>query len=153
LNYQPQDPSFEARVRAIFARQTFMTTLGATLVAVEPGAVTIDLPFRPDLLQQHGFLHAAALTAVVDSACGFAALTLMPPEAAVLTIEFKVNFLAPAAGTYFRAIGRVVRAGRNICVSSGEVLSLGNGEAQGKEPVIALMQATVMTVRGSGLAD
>lgn len=153
MKYQPQDQNFEARVRASFARQTFMTTLGATLVAVEPGAVTIDLPFRPDLLQQHGFLHAAALTAVVDSACGFAALTLMPPEAAVLTIEFKVNFLAPAAGKRFRAVGRVVRAGRNICVSSGEVLSMGNGAAQGKEPVIALMQATVMTVRGSGLAD
>lgn len=97
MKYQPQDQNFEARVLASFARQTFMTTLGATLFAVEPGAVTIDLPFRPDLLQQHGFLHAAALTAVVDSACGFAALTLMPPEAAVLTIEFKVNFLAPAA--------------------------------------------------------
>ena len=110
-----------------------MTTLGATLFAVEPGTVTIDLPFRPDLLQQHGFLHAAALTAVVDSACGFAALTLMPPEAAVLTIEFKVNFSRPP-GKAFRAVGRVVRAGRNICVSCGEVLSIGNGAAQASSP-------------------
>jgi uncharacterized protein (TIGR00369 family) len=147
---QVRDPHFEARVRASFERQQFMQTLGARLEKVEPGEVTISLPFRPDLTQQHGFLHAGAVTSVVDSACGYAALTLMEPGAAVLAVEFKVNLLAPAAGERFLAIGRVVRSGRTLTVCSGEMRAL-QGE---RDTVVALMQGTMMSVRNrEGLAD
>ncbi|HEU4988144.1 MAG TPA: PaaI family thioesterase [Gemmatimonadaceae bacterium] len=141
----PRDPAFEARVRASFARQTFMATLGATLEAVRPGEVVIALPFREALTQQHGFLHAGAVSAVVDSACGYAALTLMPAGAAVLSVEFKVNMLAPAAGRRFAAIGRVRKAGRTITVCEGEMRAFSDdGPAEGK--LVALMQGTMMTV-------
>ena len=119
-----------------------MATIGATLASVRPGEVVIDLPFRGDLTQQHGFLHAGVVTAVVDSACGYAALTLMPPGAAVLTVEFKVNLLAPARGAGFRAQGRVERAGRTLTVCTGEL------RAADSDAVIALMQATMMAVEG-----
>src|SRR5689334_3162536 len=112
----PRDPDFAQRVRESFGRQAAMATLGATLVQVEPGEVVLELPFRPDLTQQHGFLHAGVLTSVMDSACSYAALTLMEPGAAVLSVEFKVNLLAPARGDRFRAIGRVLRAGRTVTV-------------------------------------
>ena len=138
-----RDPAFEARVRASFARQPFMATLGARLELVAPGKVTIRLPYRTDLTQQHGFLHAGAVTAVVDSACGYAALTLMEPGAAVLSVEFKVNLLAPAAGKEFLAIGKVVRAGRTITVCSGELRAVDDG----RETVVAMLQGTMMAVR------
>lgn len=138
-----RDPDFEARVRASFARQEFMATLGARLELVAPGEVTIRLPYRTDLTQQHGFLHAGAVTSVVDSACGYAALTLMEPGAAVLSVEFKVNLLAPAAGKEFLAIGRVVRAGRTITVCSGELRAVDDG----RETVVAMLQGTMMAVR------
>src|SRR4051794_28165997 len=96
-----RDPEFEARVRASFAKQQFMATLGAQLERVAIGEVAIALPFRADLTQQHGFLHAGVVTSVVDSACGYAALSVMEPGAAVLSVEFKVNLLAPAEGTHF----------------------------------------------------
>jgi len=139
---RPADPAYESRVRASFAEQRFMATIGATLAIVRPGEVVIDLPFRGDLTQQHGFLHAGVVTAVVDSACGYAALTLMPPGAAVLTVEFKVNLLAPARGAGFRAQGRVERAGRTLTVCTGEL------RAADSDAVIALMQATMMAVEG-----
>src|SRR3954466_704299 len=132
----------EARVRASFDRQTFMATLGARLTAVEPGQVTITVPFRADLTQQHGFLHAGAVTSIADSACGYAALSLMPPGVAVLTVELKINLMKPAAGTAFRAMGKVVRAGRTLTVCTAEVFA----EHDGRESSIALMQATIMTV-------
>ena len=145
-----RDPAFEARVRASFARQPFMATLGARLELVAPGKVTIRLPYRTDLTQQHGFLHAGAVTAVVDSACGYAALTLMEPGAAVLSVEFKVNLLAPAAGMEFLAIGTVVRAGRTITVCSGELRAVDDG----RETVVAMLQGTMMAVRDkAGLTD
>jgi uncharacterized protein (TIGR00369 family) len=147
---QAQDPRYRERVAESFARQTIMTTLGATLVHVAPGEVDILLPFRADLCQQHGFLHAGVVTTIVDSACGFAALTLMPSGAAVLTIEFKSNFLAPAAGDSFVGRGRVVRAGRQITVVGGEVIA----RSASGEKVVSLMQATMMTVAGTpGLRD
>ena len=121
-----------------------MSTLGAELCHVAPGAVEIGLPYRADLCQQDGFMHAGMLTAVVDSACGYAALSLMPPDVGVLSIEFKVNFLAPAAGELFLARGTVMRSGRNISVCTGKVLAV----AQGKEKLVALMQATMMAVVG-----
>ncbi|HLY32840.1 MAG TPA: PaaI family thioesterase [Ktedonobacterales bacterium] len=94
----PPDPDYAVRVRASFGRQQAMALLGAKMTEVEPGAVEIVLPFREELTQQHGFVHAGIITAIVDSACGYAALSLMPPGVGVLTIEFKVNMLNPAAG-------------------------------------------------------
>ena len=144
--HTPRDPDFEARVRASFARQRFMATLGATLERVAPGEVTIALPFRDDLTQQHGFLHAGVVTAVVDSACGYAALSLMEPGAGVVSVEFKLNLLAPAVGERFVATARVLKAGRTLTVCGGE---LTNGEA-----TVAVMQATMMAGRGrEGMTD
>ena len=131
-----RDPDFEARIRASFARQAFMTTIGARLGHIAPGEVTIALPFRADLTQQNGLLHAGVVTSVVDSACGYAALSVMEPGADVLSVEFKVNLLAPAHGAEFLAVGRVVRSGRTLVVVSGE---LRVGQA-----VVALMQGTMI---------
>src|ERR1700746_2040473 len=110
--FPPGDPAQQSRGETSFERQALMKLLGASLERVAPGAVDIRLPFRGDLTQQHGFLHAGVTTSIADSACGYAAFTLMPPGAAVLTVEFKVNLMAPAAGETFVARGRVVRAGR-----------------------------------------
>ena len=139
----------EARVRASFAHQALMATLGARLERVAPGEVAIALPFRADLTQQHGFLHAGVVAAVVDSACGYAALTRMAADAAVLSVEFKINLLAPAAGDDFLAVGRVLRAGRTITVCAGEL----HARRAGGSAVVAVMQATMMAVRERGLAD
>ena len=146
----PRDPDFEARVRASFARQRFMATLGATLERVAPGEVAIALPFRDDLTQQHGFLHAGVVTAVVDSACGYAALSLMEPGAGVVSVEFKINLLAPAVGERVLARGRVVKAGRTLTLAQTEVFS----EAAGQAKLVALLTATLMTVQGrEGVSD
>jgi uncharacterized protein (TIGR00369 family) len=141
---------FVSRVHASFARQAFMKTVGAQLASVEPGRVTIEWPFSTDLTQQHGFLHAGVVAAVADSACGYAALSMMPAGVAVLSVGFKVNLLKPAAGTHFRAIGKVIRAGRTLTVCAAEVLA----HLDGKDSVIAMMQATMMAVRdNNGLVD
>ncbi|GEJ59236.1 PaaI family thioesterase [Anaeromyxobacter diazotrophicus] len=148
--FQPADPRFDARVRASFARQAMMATLGATLERVAPGEVDLRLPFRADLTQQHGFLHAGAMTAVADSACGYAALTLMPADAAVLTVEFKVNLLAPGKGESFVARGRVLKAGRTLTTCAGDVFASAGSE----ERLVLTMLATMMAVRDrAGLAD
>ncbi len=141
--FTPTDPAFAERVRASFARQRVMTTIGAELVSVEPGEVVIELPFRHDLTQQHGYLHAAIVTSIVDSACGYAANTLMAADAGVLTVEYKVNFLAPAEGRRFVARGRVVKPGRTLTVVTGEVVAI---SAAGEKPV-ATLQGTMMAVR------
>lgn len=117
----PQDPAFEARVRASFARQQFMTTLGARLLRVEPGVCEIELDYRADLTQQHGYLHAAVSTAIADSAGGYAAYSLMPANSSVLAVEFKINLLEPARGERFVGRGRVVRAGKRLSVCALEV--------------------------------
>jgi uncharacterized protein (TIGR00369 family) len=146
----PVSASIEQRIRAAFARQRFMTTLGASLVSVGEAEVEIALPFSQALTQQHGFMHAGVVTTIVDTACGFAALTMMPADAAVLTTEFKVNFLSPAQGEKLRAVGRVVRAGRTLMVCLGEVFA----EDGGKTKQIALMTATMMVVdTATGLRD
>ena len=139
-SYEPRNPDFGNRVRASFARQRLMQTLGAVVADVRPGVVEIELPFRDDLTQQHGYLHAAAITAIVDSACGYAALTLMEPEVEVLSVEFKVNLLAPAAGERFLAVGRVLRPGRTLTVCSGEVYAVQGGSRK----LICAMQATMI---------
>ena len=142
----PQDPGFEARVRASFERQQVMATLGAVLTRVAPGEVDVELPFRMELTQQHGFLHAGIVTTVLDSACGYAAFSLMPAEAAVLSIEFKTNLLAPAKGERLIARGRVVRAGRTITVCQADGIMLDGG----REVHVATLVGTMMTVIGRG---
>jgi uncharacterized protein (TIGR00369 family) len=139
-----------ARIQASFARQAFMSTIGARLVSVEPGLVVIEWPFSNSLTQQHGFLHAGVVAAVADSACGYAALSLMPQGVGVLSVEFKVNLMKPAAGEHFRAIAKVIRAGRTLSVCGAEV----QAHQAGKETVIAIMQGTMMAVRDNpGLVD
>src|SRR3954471_14497875 len=132
MSFIPKDPDYDHRVRASFARQAVMATLGVTLESVAPGEVTLAIPFRADLTQQHGFLHAGIVTTVIDSACGYAAFSLMEPGAAVLSVEFKVNLLSPARGTHFRATARVVKPGRNLTVVTGELRAFdGDGGGDG----------------------
>ena len=125
-----------------------MATLGVTLKRVVAGEIVLSLPFRADLTQQHGFLHAGIVTTVMDSACGYAALSLMEPGTAVLSVEFKVNLLAPARGAYFEASGRVVRAGRTVTVVSGELRAFPSVEPGTEEGTpVAIMTGTMMSVR------
>jgi uncharacterized protein (TIGR00369 family) len=140
----PQNPEFERLVRDSFEAQEVMRTLGARLTRVASGEVDIELPYREALTQQHGFLHAGVVTAVLDSACGYAALSLMPLGVGVLSVEFKVNLLAPARGEVLVARGHVLRAGRTISVCQADgIMRSGSSEAP-----IATMLATIMTVAG-----
>jgi uncharacterized protein (TIGR00369 family) len=141
---QPQDPNYESRVRASFTRQQVMQTMGASLTLVEPGAVEIELPYRADLTQQHGFIHAGIIATLLDSACGYAAFSLMPADAAVLSIEFKVNLLAPAQGELIKARAEVKRAGQNITVCTADASAL----TAGRSKIVATMLATMMCLRG-----
>lgn len=142
----PQDANYQQRTRDSFARQQAMATLGATLERIEPGRVVIAMAHRHALTQQHGFVHAGMVACALDSACGYAAFTLMPDDAAVLTVEFKINLLAPAAGPLFRFEGQVIKSGRTISVVDG--LAVQFAEDGGTEKPIATMTATIMTVRG-----
>jgi len=126
----PADPDFAARVRASFARQGIMGLIGAELVRVEPGLVQIALPFRADLTQQHGFFHAGVTSTIADSAGGYAGYTLFPADSSVLTVEFKINLLAPADGERLLATGRVKRAGRTLTVCELEVEAVKGGRAK-----------------------
>jgi uncharacterized protein (TIGR00369 family) len=128
------------RISESFGRQTIMATLGATLEHVEAGKVIIALPYAKHICQQHGFLHAGVVSTILDSACGYAGLTMMPEGSAVLTTEFKINLLSPAKGERFLAEGRVIKAGRTLTVTQGEVVAY-DGE---KRSVVALMTATLM---------
>lgn len=140
------DPDFVGRVERSFAKQGIMTTLGASLLRVAPGEVEIALPIGPEVSQQHGFAHAGAVSTIADSAAGFAALTLMPPGTGVLTAEFKINLMAPAAGDRLVASGRVLKAGRTLTIAQAEV----HAEAQGQRKLIAFLTATLAVVRGRG---
>ncbi len=140
----PKDPDFEARVRESFARQGLMVTLGASLIRVSPGLVEITLPTSIAVSQQHGFVHAGALASIADSAAGYAALTLMPPGAGVLTAEFKINLLAPGIGERMTARGRVIKAGRTLTLAQTDVFAF----HEGREKQIALLTATLMAVEG-----
>src|SRR4051812_34701025 len=122
--FQPQDPHFEQRVRSSFARQQAMKTIGAFLSVIDPGRVTIELPYSAALTQQHGFMHAGMIATALDSACGYAAFTLMPHDAGVLTIEYKINLMAPGKGQLFRMEGRVVKPGRTITVVDGKAWAI-----------------------------
>lgn len=143
-DFVPQDPDFAARVTASFDRQQAMQTIGASLAQVAPGLVAIELPFAQALTQQHGFLHAGVVGMALDSACGYAAFSLMPADAAVLTIEYKINLLAPAKGQRFRMEGHVVKPGRTITVAEGRAWAIDAGG----EKLIATMTCTLMAVVG-----
>ena len=140
---EPKNPRFQQAVRDSFAAQRLMATLGARLARIGAGEIEIRVPFRSDLTQQHGFLHAGVVTSALDSACGYAAFSLMPEGAGVLTVEFKTNLLAAARGEELIARGRVVRAGRTITVCQAEGAML----ADGAETAVATMLATIMTIR------
>jgi uncharacterized protein (TIGR00369 family) len=139
-SFQPQNAEYESHVRESFGRQRVMRALGATLDRIVPGAVDILLPYREDLTQQNGYIHAGVITTVADSACGYAAYTLMPAGSDVLSVEFKVNLLRPAAGERFVAEGRVVKAGRTLTVTRCDVYGWVAGEAE----VVATMLATMI---------
>ncbi|HNK06665.1 MAG TPA: PaaI family thioesterase [Giesbergeria sp.] len=140
----PKDSLYRQRVEDSFALQGVMQTLGARLEKLQPGAVDIGLAWDRSLTQQHGFLHAGVVSTALDSACGYAAFSLMPEDAAVLTIEFKINLLAPAKGERFRMEGRVLKPGRTITVCEGRAYALQDQ----KETLIATMNCTLMTVMG-----
>ena len=142
--FEPRNPLYVQRVRDSFALQGVMHHLGAQLGTIAPGAVDIELAWAKELTQQHGFLHAGVVSAALDSACGYAAFTLMAPEAEVLTIEFKINLLAPAQGERFRMEGRVLKPGRTITVCEGRAYALRDGA----EKLIATMGCTLMAIDG-----
>ena len=140
--FEARDPGFESRVRASFARQGAMRLLGATMSRVAPGECEVRLPWRDELGQQHGFFHGGVLATIADSAAGFASFTLMPPDATVLTIEYKTNFLAPARGEQLIARGHVVKPGRTVSVAEARTFALAGGE----ETLVATLTATMMVV-------
>ena len=143
-SFETQDPDYAARVRASFERQSAMQTIGAALFTVEPGRVVIELPWAQALTQQHGFLHAGIVATALDSACGYAGFSLMPADAAVLTIEYKINLLAPAKGQRFRMEGLVIKPGRTMTVTEGKAWSIDDG----REKLIATIGCTLMAVLG-----
>jgi uncharacterized protein (TIGR00369 family) len=141
--FEAVDAEFKLRVRTGFERQELMKTLGAGLTKFAPGEVWIEMQFNPAFAQQDGFLHAGAITSIADSACGFAAYSLMRPSERVLSIEFKVNLLRPARGEKFIAVGKVLKAGRTLTVCSGEATAV----TADTEKLIAVMQATMIAVK------
>ncbi len=139
-----RNPDAVARMRADFARQGAMSAMGITVTDVAPGWVVLEMPFNADFSQHHGFMHAGVITSGMDSACGFAAFTLMEADAEVLTVEFKCNFMAPAKGAQFRFEGEVVKSGRTLTFTEGRAIAL-DGDAA---VTVATMTATMMAVRG-----
>jgi uncharacterized protein (TIGR00369 family) len=140
--FEPRDPEFKSRVRQSFSEQIVMQTLNASLVAVDAGRVEIEIPYQRELTQQDGFIHAGISSTIMDSACGYAAFTLMAAEARVLTIEFKINLLAPAAGDHFRAVGKVRKPGRSLFVAEAELFAVSDGT----DRLVATMTGTLMAV-------
>jgi len=141
---KPLNPSFAEEVARSFAQQTIMTLIGAELSLVEPGIVEISLPYRADLAQQYGYLHAGIVTTIADSACGYAAYSLMPPGSEVLSVEFKVNLLRPATGEQFLARAEVIKSGKTLTVARADVFGISRA-AERKQ--IAAMQATIICLQ------
>lgn len=141
-SFTPDNPEFKKRVQHSFDRQQAMSTLGASIISIEPGVVSIRLPFNEALTQQHGFIHAGIISTILDSACGYAAFSLMPKNAAVLTIEYKINLLSPAQGDWFEAVGVVKKPGRNITVADGEVYA----HSGDNKKLVASMVGTMMSI-------
>ncbi len=143
--FQPRDAGYESRVRDSFARQALMRTIGAELARVEPGRVEIALPYRSDLTQQHGYLHAGITGAIADSAGGYAGYSLFPAGSSVLTVEFKINLMAPAAGERFLAVGEVVKPGRTLTICQLEVTAIKGDQ----RTLIAIGQQTLICLEGT----
>jgi uncharacterized protein (TIGR00369 family) len=141
--FEPGDPDFAARVRQSFSEQAIMQTIGAVMTDVDPGRVEIELPYHARLTQQDGFIHAGVSATIMDSACGYAAFSLMPSSARVLTIEFKTNLLAPAAGNCFRAVGQVRKPGRSLYFAEAELHALNDDS----DKLVATMTATLMALQ------
>jgi uncharacterized protein (TIGR00369 family) len=144
LPFTPANPDYAARVRASFARQGAMKTIGAELIAVAPGWCAIALVPRPEVAQQHGYVHAGVVSAIADSAGGYAGFTLFPGTASVVSVEFKLNLLAPAVGERLVAEGFVVKPGHTLAITRGEV----HAEQNGERTLVAIMQQTLMVMHG-----
>ena len=142
--HQPRNPSFAEEIKQSFAKQTIMSLIGAELSRVEPGVIEITLPYRADLAQHHGFLHAGVVTTIADSACGYAAYSLMPPKSEVLSVEFKVNLLRPAKGEVFLAAAEVIKSGKTLTVARADVFGL---DQSGRRELIATMLGTMMCLQ------
>ena len=142
--FVPRDPDYAARVRSSFDRQGAMRLIGARLAEIGPGYCAIELPYRPDLTQQHGYVHAGIVSAIADSAGGYAGFTLFPSDASVLTVEYKLNLIAPAAGERLVAEAHVVKPGRTLAITRGEVYA----ETAGRRTLCAIMQQTLIVLSG-----
>jgi uncharacterized protein (TIGR00369 family) len=142
-NLKTPDANLDSHLRSIFDRQQMLRTLNASLLSVQAGEVQIEMPFASQFTQQHGFIHAGVITTLIDNACGYAAYTMIPKEASILTVEFKVNFIAPAKGEKFIATGKVVKPGRNLIICTGDAVAVENGESK----TVAIMQATMMVMK------
>jgi uncharacterized protein (TIGR00369 family) len=142
--FAPRFPGYAARIRESFARQGAMALIGARIVDVQPGYCALDLTPRAEICQQHGYVHAGILGALVDSAGGYAGYTLFPEGSTVLTVEFKLNLLAPAKGSRIVAEGHVVKSGRTLTITRGEV----HAEHEGGRTLAAIMQQTLMVMHG-----
>jgi uncharacterized protein (TIGR00369 family) len=142
MSFQPKDPNFESRVRASFDQQSAMQTLGVKIVRLEPGEVDLSMPYSASFTQQNGYMHAGIISTALDSACGYAAFSLMPADAAVLTVEFKITLIAPARGERFIFRANVVKAGRTLTFCEGRAFGVTNGE----ERLIATMSGTLFAV-------
>ena len=142
--HQPRNPSFAEEIKQSFAKQTIMSLIGAELTRIEPGVIEITLPYRADLAQHHGYLHAGVVTTIADSACGYAAYSLMPPKSEVLSVEFKVNLLRPAKGEVFLAVSEVLKSGKTLSVVRADVFGL---DQSGQRNLIATMLGTMMCLQ------
>jgi uncharacterized protein (TIGR00369 family) len=142
--FDPKDANFDARVRTSFGRQTAMATLGIEIAELKAGEIELRMPYALAYTQQHGFMHAGIITTALDTACGYAAFSLMPDDAAVLTVEFKTNLLAPAQGEHFLFRARVLKPGRTITVCEAQAFAA----EKGKEKLVATMTGTLMALFG-----
>ena len=143
MPFDHKDPNFKTRVQESFSKQKLMHTMGANIATIEAGHVVLEMPFSESFTQQHGFLHAGTVTTMMDSAAGYAAFSLMPPQAEVLTIELKTNLISPARGEFFRFEGNVIKPGRTITFCEATAYAL---DASGSQKKIATMAATMMSV-------
>jgi len=150
VQFEPKNPDYDARVRSSFDRQNVMRTMGISIADLSPGHIVLEMAHNDALTQQHGFLHAGIVSTALDSACGYAGFSLMPPEAAVLTAEFKINLLNPADGERFRFVADVVKPGRTLTICEARAYAV-KGQ---KEKVVATMTATLMALVGrTGVTD
>jgi uncharacterized protein (TIGR00369 family) len=141
-SFKPKDPQFRSRVEASFNQQQVMKTLGVKIVSLQPGEIELMMPYAEAYTQQHGFVHGGIIATALDNACGYAAFSLMPDDATVLTVEFKTNFLAPARGERFIFRAKVVKPGRTITVCEAQAFALVGGE----EKLVATMTGTLMAL-------